>query len=136
MGVVLPFALSGGMLGSAMGAELNTLTPESIDLKATRCGSGWRKWESIGNIEGMSPGREQLTSLAATDHDVWVGTSRGRVLTLRGDNWSLQGQLKGIQITGIAVDGPDKVWISTSDGIMEFGFVGEDEVENEFIIFE
>ena len=48
---------------------------------------------------------------------MWVGTSHGRLLSRQDNQWTLQGTLKGIQITGIAFEGSDKVWLSTSDGI-------------------
>jgi len=115
--LTLAFAVCGGLAQVTAADEPTTLTPESIDLKATPCGDGWRKWESIGNIEGPVAHRERITALAANDSDVWVGTSRGRLLTQRGNEWILQGQLEGVQITGIAVEGVDKVSISTSDGI-------------------
>ena len=115
--LIVAFAVFGGISSSGLGDESKMLTPESIDLKATQSGDEWRKWESIANIEGMSPGRERLTSLVANDHDAWVGTSGGRLLTRHGGKWILQGQLKRIQITGIAVEGEHKVWLSTSDGI-------------------
>jgi hypothetical protein len=33
------------------------------------------------------------------------------------DKWTLQAELKGVQITGIAFETADKLWLSTSDGI-------------------
>ena len=68
-----------------------------------------------GNIEGAV--NERITALMANGSDIWVGTCVGRLLTQHDNKWILQGQLKGIQITGIAVEGTDKVWLSTSDGI-------------------
>jgi hypothetical protein len=104
-----------GVAGAALGKEPKTLVPTTIELKATPCGDGWRRWDSIGRIEGMF--RERITALVVNDGDVWVGTSDGRLLTHQNDGWILQGRLDGTQITGIAVEGADKVWLSTSDGI-------------------
>jgi hypothetical protein len=39
------------------------------------------------------------------------------LLSRQDDQWTLQGTLQGVQITGIAFEGSDKVWLSTSDGI-------------------
>jgi hypothetical protein len=36
---------------------------------------------------------------------------------MSNDKWTLQANLERVQVTGIAVEGPDKVWLSTSDGI-------------------
>ncbi len=94
-----------------------TLTPTTIELTSTPCGDGWKRWDGIGNAEGAVAYRERLTALAAQEGDVWVGTSHGRLLSRQGNQWTLQGTLNGIQITGIAFDGSDKVWLSTSDGI-------------------
>lgn len=94
-----------------------TLTPTTIEITSTPCGDGWKQWDAIGNIEGAVAYRERLTALAAQSHDVWVGTSHGRLLSRYDNQWTLQGTLKGIQITGIAFEGPDKVWLSTTDGI-------------------
>ena len=94
-----------------------TLTPATIELTSTPCGDGWKRRDGIGNVEGAVAYRERLTALAAQEGDVWVGTSHGRLLSRQGNQWTLQGTLNGIQITGIAFEGSDKVWLSTSDGI-------------------
>ena len=94
-----------------------TLTPATIELTSTPCGDGWKRWDGIGNVEGAVAYRERLTALAAHENDVWVGTSAGRLLSRQDNQWTLQGTLQGIQITGIAFEGSDKVWLSTSDGI-------------------
>ncbi|MHB0960050.1 MAG: two-component regulator propeller domain-containing protein [Pirellulaceae bacterium] len=94
-----------------------TLTPATIELTSTPCDGGWKRWDSIGNVNGVVAYRERLTALAAHESDVWVGTSHGRLLSRQDNQWTLQGTLKGIQITGIAFEGLDKVWLSTSDGI-------------------
>lgn len=99
----------------SLGDEPESLVPTIIELNATSCGSGWKRWESIGRIEGMF--RERITSLVSNDGDVWVGTSYGRLLTQQKDGWTLQGRLDGVQITGIAIGGSDEVWLSTNDGI-------------------
>ena len=64
----------------------------------------------IGNIEGVVAHRERLTALAAQGDDVWVGTSHGRLLSRQGTQWSLEGTLKGIQITGIGVGSGSVEW--------------------------
>lgn len=112
---IVAFAVSGGITGSTLGDEPKTLVPTAIELKSTPCGEGWKRWDAIGRIDGMF--RERITALVSNDGDVWVGTSYGRLLTQQKDGWILQGRLDGIQITGIAVEGAEKVWLSTSDGI-------------------
>jgi hypothetical protein len=102
---------------SSRADETITLTPASIELTSTPCGDGWKRWDGIGDAEGAVAYRERLTALAAQDGDVWIGTSQGRVLSRHETKWTLQGTLPGIQITGIAFEGADKVWLSTSDGV-------------------
>ncbi len=97
--------------------ETSKLTPSTIELKATSCGDGWKRWDGIGNVEGMVSYRERISRLAALGNEVWIGTSVGRLLSRQDSQWTLQGTLKGIQITGIAFEGPEKIWLSTSDGI-------------------
>jgi hypothetical protein len=102
----------------ASAEEAKTLAPKPITLNAKPCGEGWREWEGIGNLKGMVAYRERLTSICASAvGDVWVGTSLGRLLSMANDRWTLQADLGRLQITGIAVEEPDKVWLSTSDGI-------------------
>jgi hypothetical protein len=104
--------------GSSLAEEAIVFTPKSITLNAKPCGQGWQEWECIANIEGLVAARERIASLSAgTSGDVWVGTSHGRLLSMVDGKWTLQAHLTGIQITGIAFDGPEKVWLSTSDGI-------------------
>jgi hypothetical protein len=98
--LALAFAVSGGITGSILGEEPKTLVPTAIELKSTPCGDGWKRWDSIGRIDGMF--RERITALVASGNDVWVGTSYGRLLTQRNDGWILQGRLDGTQITGIS----------------------------------
>ena len=117
MRLIVAFAVCGGISSSTLGNEPKTLIPTAIELKATPCGDGWTRWETIGDIEGALAYRERITALVANGSDVWLGTSYGRLLTRHENKWILQGQLKGIQITGIAIEGADKVWLSTSDGI-------------------
>ena len=102
-----------------------TLTPTTIELTSTPCDGGWKRWDGIGNVEGAVAYRERLTALAAHEGDVWVGTSHGRLLSRQDNQWTLQGTLQGIQITGIAFEGPDKVWLSTSDGIRRLDREGQ-----------
>jgi ligand-binding sensor domain-containing protein len=61
---------------------------------------------------------ECITSLSADPSgNVWVGTSSGRLLLMTDERWTLQAHFTGIQITGIAFEKPNQVWLSTSDGI-------------------
>jgi hypothetical protein len=122
--LIVAFALCGGMTSSALGDDPKTLVPATIELKATPCGDGWKRWEGIGNIEGAV--NERITALVANGSDVWVGTCFGRLLTQQNDGWISQGHLKGVQITGIAVAGVDKVWLSTSDGIQRMEKDGDE----------
>jgi hypothetical protein len=103
---------------SVIADEPSKFTPVPITLNARPCVEGWQEWQGIADIEGFVAGRERITSLSpGTSGDVWVGTSHGRLLSMANEKWNLVGHLKGIQITGIAFEGPDKVWLSTSDGI-------------------
>ena len=105
--------------------EVVLLRPEKLDLKSEMCGDGWQVWSGIGDLEGAVTYRERITALAAHANDVWVGTSGGRLLAFSDDGWLLQGQLKGIQVTGIAVENADKVWLSTNDGIRRLDREGQ-----------
>lgn len=115
--LVWTLAITVSVATSSRADDPITLTPTTIELTSTPCGDGWKQWESIGNIEGVVAHRERLTALVAHDNDVWVGTSFGRLLSRQDNRWTLQGTLKGIQITGIAFEQSDKVWLTTSDGI-------------------
>lgn len=98
--------------------ESELLHPEPVDLQARQIGDNWTEWAGIGDLEGVISHRERVTSLHLTsDANVWVGTSRGRVLRYAQDAWTLQATLSGSQITGIAVERPNVVWLSTSDGV-------------------
>jgi hypothetical protein len=98
--------------------ESKTYQPTPITLNANTCGNGWREWEGIGDLKGYVGGRERLTALSSGSvGDIWVGTSRGRLLSMAKDMWTLQAEFKGVQITGIAFETADKLWLSTSDGI-------------------
>jgi hypothetical protein len=105
--------------------EATLLSPEKLDLKSEPCGDGWQVWSGIGDLEGAVTYRERITALIAHANDVWVGTSGGRLLTPSDGGWVLQGQQKGIQVTGIAVENADKVWLSTSDGIRRLDREGQ-----------
>jgi len=102
----------------ALADEPTDFGPLPISLSPTPCGEGWREWQGISNIKESWAERERITSLSAgTSNEVWVGTSHGRLLSLAGDQWTLQAHLKNVQITGISPQGTDRVWLSTSDGI-------------------
>ena len=102
----------------AFASEPTKCIPVPIVLKTVSCGEGWREWQGIANIKGFVAHRERITSLSAgTSGEAWVGTSHGWLLSMAGEEWVLHAHLNGIQITGIAFDGPDTVWLSTSDGI-------------------
>lgn len=94
-----------------------TLVPEPMELTSAPVGEGWIRWDGIGNSGGVMSYRERITALAADDAQLWVGTSWGRLLHRADDRWRLIGKLQGLEITGVAVDGADKLWLSTSDGI-------------------
>ena len=82
--------------------------PEAIKLESKAHGGGWIEWSGVDG---------RITSLSVDGQGViWVGTSRGRVLTRSGAEWVLQAHLDA-QVTGVAVEAPNRVWLSTSDGI-------------------
>ncbi|MGH7139372.1 MAG: hypothetical protein ACREHD_26810, partial [Pirellulales bacterium] len=84
--------------------------PEAVTLDEKPCGEGWRKWECVGDFE-------RIRSLAVgTSGEIWVGTN-GRLLSMKDAKWTLQAHLSRTQITGITLETPDKIWLSTSDGI-------------------
>ncbi len=76
--LIVAFVICGGFTSSGLGDEPKTLVPTAIDLKATPCGDGWTRWETIGDIEGAVAYRERITALVANGSDVWLGTSYGR----------------------------------------------------------
>ena len=94
-----------------------TLVPKKIEVASTQINDTWKSWEGLGNLEGAVTHRERITAMIADENALWIGTSWGRLLTHADDDWALQGTLKGLQITGIGIDGPNKVWLSTSEGI-------------------
>jgi hypothetical protein len=119
------------------------LTPKPIALNVKPAVEGWRQWEGMGDPNGTPIYAECLTALAAdAAGNIWVGTSRGRVFSIakndsrmpvddegqpaigqrafsiaKNDSCVLQANLRDVQITSIAVDGPDIVWLATNDGI-------------------
>lgn len=98
--------------------EPTTFTPEPIALNTKPCGKDWKEWEVISNPRGVVSHRERLTSIHADNAGgIWVGTSWGRLLSWANNKWILQANFKNVEITGIAVESPEKVWLSTSDGI-------------------
>lgn len=96
-----------------------TLIPKQIDLSSTKIDDTWKSWNGICDFGGTLSLRERITAIVAADNGLWIGTSIGRLLTRSNDEWTSHGTLTGLQITGIAVDGSDKVWLSTSDGIRQ-----------------
>jgi ligand-binding sensor domain-containing protein len=110
-------AVTLSLANSSEADDVLTLTAAAIEMTSAGSGDGWYRWNSIGDIDGGVAYRERLTSLSACENAVWVGTSYGRLLSRQDNQWTLQGTLQGIQITGIAFEGSDKVWLSTSDGI-------------------
>jgi hypothetical protein len=94
------------------------LTPKPITLKTTTH-EGWRIWQDMGHPHGSPSYAECLTSMSADSAgNLWIGTSRGRLFSLdKKGQATLQVNLKTVELTGIAVDGPDKVWLSTDNGI-------------------
>jgi ligand-binding sensor domain-containing protein len=47
---------------------------------------------------------------------VWLGTSQGRVLARSDGQWTLEAQFDA-QVSGIAIEAPGRVWVSTGDGL-------------------
>lgn len=112
LAVVIAFCCN--VTSASLADELKTLVPTALETKASPCGDGWKRWIIVGDFESH---RERMTALITCGSDVWVGTNWGRLLTRHEAEWILQGHLEGIQITGIAVESANKVWLSTSDGI-------------------
>jgi hypothetical protein len=54
--IALAFAVCGGTISSVLGDAPPTLVPTAIELKSEPCGDGWKRWETIGNVEGAMPG--------------------------------------------------------------------------------
>jgi hypothetical protein len=67
----LPISIIMASFATASAEEPKSLSPTIIDLNSSPCGDGWKRWDSIGRIEGMF--RERITALVANDGDVWVG---------------------------------------------------------------
>jgi hypothetical protein len=98
--------------------DVTNVSAVPINLSFKSCGEGWREWEGIANVEGAVAWREHITALSVgPSGDLWVGTSHGRLLSMAKERWTLEAHLARIQITGLAFDGPERVWLSTSDGI-------------------
>ena len=102
-----------------------TLTPAPIELTSTPCDGGWKRWDTTTDIDRGFSDEERITALVAHENDVWVGTRFGRLLSRQGSQWTLQGTIQGVQVTGITFEGSDKVWLSTSDGIRRLGRTDE-----------
>lgn len=108
----------GWMGGGALAEDVTRYTPQPIELKAIPHGPQWQAWEGIANIEGFVGGRERITALESDgEGNVWVGTRHGRLLSQAHDRWTLQADLGTVQVTGVALEGADTIWLSTSEGI-------------------
>jgi hypothetical protein len=96
-----------------------SLLPRPMHLSVSTATKGWRSWQGMGDPNGSPLYAECLTSISAdTAGGLWVGTSRGRLFLLdNSGQWTQQANLRTVQITGIAVEGPEKVWLSTNDGL-------------------
>ena len=87
--------------------------PGSIGVKPLE--GEWVEWTGITSGEGFHA--ERITSLSIDrEGSLWVGTSRGRLLTRSGTTWQLQARLDA-QVTAVAVETRGRVWLSTGDGI-------------------
>ena len=84
---------------------------QPIQIKSEPRNGGWREWTGVIN------GNEWVSCLHADRQGVlWIGTSVGRVLTRRGEEWGVEVELEP-QVTGVAVESTNRVWLSTGDGI-------------------
>jgi hypothetical protein len=101
------------------GEDSSTLIkPEAAVLSKTAAGDGWLEWGPIGDLKGYVADRERITALSTgAGETIWVGTSRGRLFSGESDKWMLQAKLEDLQLTGIAVESPGIIWLSTNDGI-------------------
>ncbi len=98
--------------------DVTRISAAPINLGFKSCGEGWREWRGIANPTGAVGWRERITALSVSPSgDLWVGTSHGRLLSMANQSWTLEAHCDRIQITGIACDGKERVWLSTSDGI-------------------
>jgi hypothetical protein len=101
------------------------ITPRAIEPPRKAVSDGWVEWGSLADLNGMMSYRERITSLARGHGEtIWVGTSHGRLLSFDSQRWMLQAALDRLQITGIAVESEQKVWLSTSDGIRRLEAAG------------
>jgi hypothetical protein len=102
---------------SAQPPEPATAVPAAVEIASETLASGWTAWTLVP-AEGAAPETEFVSALKAdTDSTLWVGTSRGRVLTLKERTWTQQATLEGCQVTSVAPDGAGTVWLSASDGV-------------------
>jgi hypothetical protein len=110
------------------------ISPQPIDLTRKAVNERWFEWVSIADLKGLVAERERITALSNGEGEaIWVGTSRGRLLTLDADRWTLQAAFgETLQITGIAVESPNTVWLSTSDGIRRLDRTGNQWKLSEF----
>jgi hypothetical protein len=56
------------------------LVPEPIEFSSTQIDEIWKRWDGIADLEGVITYRERITAIADDKNDLWVGTSRGRLL--------------------------------------------------------
>ncbi len=93
--------------------ETTTFAPKPIRFDVKPYDSVWRRWTGIGHFRG----RIRINSIVGNGNEIWIGTSQGKLLSLSNDAWTLQANLESSQITDIAFEGPNRIWLSTSDGI-------------------
>jgi len=97
---------------------------EPVELQATDIGQGWRKWEGILSarevpIDYSSPPPDLISALSIDgEGSAWIGTSRGTLVILRHDGDVKKGRLGSVEITDFAFETPDRVWLSTGDGLV------------------
>lgn len=97
---------------------------EPVELQVTDIGHGWRKWEGIPSDREVSIGYSSpppdLISALSIDGagSAWAGTSRGTLVILRPDGHTAKGRLGSVQITDFAFETPERVWLSTADGLV------------------
>jgi hypothetical protein len=112
------WVLAAGLVGawSTLAKAPAEFVPQPIKLESKSSDRGWKEWIGIAGPAGFG-NAEYITSLSSDGQDaVWVGTSRGRVLSRSGAEWMLEAHLDA-HITSVAVQTPSRVWLSTGDGI-------------------